>query len=173
MAKTRMAGKLMGMLGDFVRPTLMDPEKGKITPMSVIGRVAPDAFFGALAAAHTPGDAFDKGAAFLGSTVGGSMGGVVLGGVGKKFGMNPNMITELAGGYGGDMVGQMLSDTVSRGKDLAMGGKGQTAWERMGEQQQAQYAAELEQQILAKYGLLIPGSREQYLVDPTTGMGVA
>ena len=67
----------------------------------------------------------------------------------------------------------MFSDNVSRGKDLLMGGKGQTAWERMSEQQQAQYAAELEQQILAKYGLLIPGSREQYLVDPTTGMGVA
>ena len=172
MAKTRMAGKLMGMLGDFVRPTLAN-EKGKITPMSVAGRIGPDAFFGALAAAHTPGDAFDKGAAFLGSTVGGSMGGVVLGGIGSRFGMAPNMITELAGGYGGDMVGQMLSDTVSRGKDLAMGGKGQTAWERMGEQQQAQYAAELEKQILAKYGLLVPGSREQYLSDPTTGMGVA
>ena len=78
MAKTRMAGKLMGMLGDFVRPTLMDPEKGRITPMSVAGRIAPDAFFGALAAAHTPGDAFDKGAAFLGSTVGGSMGAGAL-----------------------------------------------------------------------------------------------
>ena len=163
-----MAGKLMGMLGDFVRPTLMDPEKGRITPMSVIGRVAPDAFFGALAAAHTPGDAFDKGAAFLGSTVGGSMGGVVLGGAANKLKMGPNMVTELAGGYGGDMVGQMFSDNVSRGKDLLMGGKGQTAWERMSEQQQAQYAAELEQQILAKYGLLLPNAS-----DPTTGMGVA
>jgi len=173
MAKTRMAGKLMGMLSDFVRPTLANAE-GRITPMSVIGRVAPDAFFGALAAAHTPGDAFDKGSAFLGSTLGGSLGGVVVGGAGKSlFGMKPNMLTELAGGYGGDMVGQMVSDTVSRGTDLAMGGKGQTAWERMGEQQQAQYAAELEKQILAKYGLLVPGSREQYLSDPTTGMGVA
>ena len=172
MAKTRMAGKLMGMLGNFVRPTLANAE-GKITPMSIAGRIGPDAFFGALAAAHTPGDAFDKGSAFLGSTIGGSMGGVVMGGIGSRFGMAPNMLTELAGGYLGDNVGQMLSDSVSRGKDLAMGGKGQTGWERMNEMQQAQYAAELEKQILAKYGLLVPGSREQYLADPTTGMGVA
>ena len=172
MSKTRMAGKLMNAIGDFVRPTLANAE-GKITPMSIAGRVGPDAFFGAMAAAQTPGDAFDKGAAFLGSTIGGSMGGVVLGGVGSKFGMAPNMITEFAGGYGGDYLGQMASDTASRGKDLLMGGSGQTAWERMGQEQQAAYAAQLEKEILAKYGLIAPGSREQYFADPTTGMGVA
>lgn len=172
MSKTRMAGKLYNMVKDFVRPTLQNAE-GKITPMSIAGRIGPDAFFGALAAAHTPGDAFDKGAAFLGSTLGGSMGGVVLGGASSKLGMAPNMVTELAGGYGGDMLGQMVSDTASRGKDLLMGGSGQTAWERMGQQQQEEFTNQLKAQILAEYGLLVPGSREQYLSDPSTGMGVA
>ena len=82
------------------------------------------------------------------------------------------MVGELVGGMGGDYLGMMAGDTISRGKDLAMGGQGRTAWERMGDQQQSEYAQELEQQILAQYGLL-PGTREQYAVDPSSGMGVA
>ena len=72
----------------------------------------------------------------------------------------------------GDFAGMAVGDNLQRGKDMLMGGRGQTSWERMGAEQQAQYAQQLEQQILAQYGL-IPGSREQYAIDPTTGMGVA
>ena len=79
---------------------------------------------------------------------------------------------DLAGSFAGDYGGMMVGDTIQRGKDRLMGGQGQTAWERMGAQQQEQYAQQLEQQILSQYGL-IPGSREQYAIDPTTGMGVA
>jgi len=53
-----------------------------------------------------------------------------------------------------------------------MGGQGLNAWERMSAEQQAQYAQQLEQQIMSQYGI-IPGTREQYAVDPTTGYGVA
>ena len=52
-----------------------------------------------------------------------------------------------------------------------MGGEGMTPFERMGAEQQKQFAQDLEQQFLAQYGMLVPGTREQYL-DPTTGMGV-
>ena len=58
-----------------------------------------------------------------------------------------------------------VGDNLMRGKDLVMGGKGQTAWERMGEAEQAAYAEELKGQILAQYGLL-PGTREQYAQQP-------
>jgi hypothetical protein len=66
----------------------------------------------------------------------------------------------------------MASDQIQRGKDALMGGQGLTAWERMSAEQQSQYAQQLEQQLLAQYGI-IPGTREQYAVDPTTGYGVA
>ena len=163
---------------NFLRPALQN-SKGVITPGSVAGRFAPDALFGLMAASQTPGDAFEKGTAFVTSTLGGGAGGATLTALtrGKLGG-----VEELIGGIGGDMVGMQVNDLISRGKDRLMGGEGQTAWERMGEQQQAQYAAELEQKFLQQYGLL-PGSREQYAqVDPnlmiryadsSTGMGVA
>jgi hypothetical protein len=66
----------------------------------------------------------------------------------------------------------MIGDNAQRIKDKMMGGEGLTPWERMGAEQQAQFAQELEQQIMAQYGI-IPGTREQYAVDPTTGYGVA
>jgi hypothetical protein len=163
---------------DFIRPALADGT-GKITAGSVAGRFAPDALFGVMAAAQTPGDGFDKGTAFITSTLGGGGGGAAVTALTRgKLGA----VGELVGGMGGDMIGMQAGDMISRGKDKLMGGKGQTAWERMGDEQQAQYAAELEQKFLAQYGLL-PGSREQYAqadpnlmvryADPATGMGVA
>lgn len=163
---------------DFLRPALAN-SKGVITPGSVAGRFAPDALFGLMAASQTPGDGFEKGTAFVTSTLGGGLGGAALTTAtrGRLGG-----IEELIGGMGGDMVGMQANDAISRAKDKLMGGKGQTAWERMGEEQQAQYAAELEQKFLQQYGLL-PGSREQYAqadpnlmvryADSNTGMGVA
>ncbi len=79
---------------------------------------------------------------------------------------------DMVGSFGGDYLGMMAGDTVQRGKDRLMGGQGLTAWERMGAEQQAQFAQDLEQQIMAQYGI-IPGTREQYAVDPSTGYGVA
>ena len=81
-------------------------------------------------------------------------------------------LADLGGSFAGDYGGMMVGDALMRGKDALAGGQGLTPFERMGQQQQAQYAQQLEQQILAQYGLL-PGTREQYAVDPTTGMGVS
>jgi hypothetical protein len=78
----------------------------------------------------------------------------------------------MGGSYAGDFGGMMIGDNAQRIKDKMMGGEGLTPWERMGAEQQAQFAQELEQQIMAQYGI-IPGTREQYAVDPTTGYGVA
>jgi hypothetical protein len=153
---------------NFIRPALAN-DAGKITAGSLAGRFAPDAVFGALAAAQTPGDIGDKAIAFGASTLGGGLGGAGLTALTRgKLGM----VGEMVGGFGGDYLGMMAGDTLSRGKDRLMGGEGLTAWERMGAEQQSQYAQELEQQILAQYGLL-PGTREQYAVDPSTGYGVA
>ena len=137
-------------------------------------RLVPDIGIGILSAAQTPGDFGDKLIAGGTSALGGTVGGIATAGALKGLRM-PGAVQnlgDLAGSFAGDYAGMMVGDSIQRGKDKLMGGQGQTAWERMGAEQQAQYAQQLEQQILAQYGLL-PGTREQYAIDPTTGMGVA
>ena len=152
---------------DFIRPALAG-EGGKITAQSVAGRFAPDAMFGVLAATQTPGDAFDKATAFTTSTLGGGLGGA---GVTALTRGKLGFLGEMAGGMGGDMIGMQAGDAISRGKDKLMGGEGLTPYERIGREQEAQYNAQMEREILAKYGLLQGGP--QGYVDPTTGMGVS
>lgn len=153
---------ILAKISKFLSPALADPTTKKITMQSLSERFGPDMFFGGMAALQTPGDAFDKGAAFLGSSLGGSMGGALASATGAKYGFGPNMITEFGGGMAGDMAGMMVSDAASRLKDKAMGGEGQTAWERMSSQQQDEFAEQMRQQVLAQYGLTNQGSREQY-----------
>ena len=152
---------------EFIRPALANAD-GAITAGSVAGRFAPDALFGVMAATQTPGDAFDKATAFTTSTLGGGLGGAGLTALTRgKLGF----LGEMAGGMGGDMLGMQVGDSISRGKDKLMGGQGLTPYERMGAEQQAQMNAQMEREILAKYGLLQGGA--QGYVDPTTGMGVS
>ena len=137
-------------------------------------RLVPDIGFGILAGVQTPGDLGDKLIAGSASALGGSVGGIATAGALKGLRM-PGAVQnlgDLAGSFAGDYAGMMVGDTIQRGKDRLMGGQGLTAWERMGAEQQAQYAQQLENQILAQYGI-VPGTREQYAYDPSTGMGVA
>ena len=78
-------------------------------------------------------------------------------------------ICKFASGIGGDMVGMAASDAATRGKDKLMGGKGETGWERMGSQQQEDMRQEMEQSILAQYGMIPGGRYDNYL--NTLGMG--
>jgi len=168
--KTKMAGRAFNLAKNFFKPALAN-DKGVVTAKSVLGRLGPDfLIFGPLAAAQTPGDGFDKGAAYLASSFGGGLGGATVTAAtrGKLGGFG-----ELVGGLGGDYLGSMAADSVMRAKDqLINGGPGLTGWERMNRDQQIAFAADLEKQMLQQYGLLVPGSREYYS-DPTTGMGVA
>ena len=67
---------------------------------------------------------------------------------------------------------QCVGDNLLRAKDKIGGGQGQTPYERMSTQQQEEFAKMLRQQILTEYGI-VPGTREQYAMDPSTGMGVS
>ena len=164
LSRLAMNPNVLKSIGKFLKPGFADAA-GEVTKASIAGRIAPDLFFGGLAAAQTPGDAFDKGAAFLGSSLGGIAGGAGATAATHKLGLNLGGMQELVGGMGGDMIGMMASDAVQRGKDLALGGKGQTGWERMGSEQQEQMRDEMEQSILAQYGLA-PGTRyDNYLAD--------
>lgn len=172
-ARMAMNPSILAKIGNFLKPAFAN-EAGKITARSIAERVGPDAFFGTMAALQTPGDAFDKATAFTTSTLGGAMGGAVAGGLGRKVGFGPNMLTEFGGGYAGDSVGMIVGDALMRGKDKLMGGEGLTGWERLSKEQQEQYANELEQQILAGYGLV--GGPEARMImagnDDPYGLGV-
>ena len=170
LSKIRMAGPALSKLGSGTRNLLFgDMGKGDIAK-----RLAFDAVFGGMAAVQTPGDLGDKLIAGGSTFVGGGLTGLAAGGIARR---TPGLrslegTADLIGSFGGDYLGMMAGDSLQRGKDRLMGGEGLTPWERMGAEQQAQFAQELEQQIMAQYGI-IPGTREQYAVDPTTGYGVA
>ncbi len=142
-----------------------------IGPGEMALRVVPDIGFGVMAAAQTPGDLGDKLIAGGTQTLGGVTGGLLGGKLGGNNQILSNML-DMGGSVAGDFAGMAVGDNAQRIKDKMMGGEGLTPWERMGAEQQAEYAQQLEQQILRQYGL-IPGTREQYAVDPTTGYGVA
>ena len=170
MSRTRMATQALGKLGEGTRNLLFGNMKGG----EIAQRLGFDAVFGGMAAFQTPGDLGDKLIAGGSTFVGGGLTGLAAGGAVRRMG-GPQWLegtADMVGSFGGDYLGMMAGDTVQRGKDRLMGGEGLTAWERMGADQQAQYAQELEQQILAQYGI-IPGTREQYAIDPSSGMGVA
>ena len=168
----RKAGEALGLGGRLKAAITGDPTK-KIELKDLAGTLGLDIAFGALTAAQTPGDAMDKLIAGGSQAIGGGMGGIGLtAAIGPQRLGNWRLLTDVVGSYGGDMAGMVVGDNIMRGKDALMGGKGQTPYERMGEQQQEEYAKMLRQQILTEYGL-VPGTREQYAVDPTTGMGVS
>ena len=141
-----------------------------IGPGEMALRVVPDIGFGVLAATQTPGDIGDKLIAGGTQALGGVTGGLLGGKLGGNNQILSNML-DMGGSVAGDFAGMAVGDNAQRIKDRMMGGEGLTAWERMGANEQAQYAQALEQQILSQYGI-IPGTREQY-ADPTTGYGVA
>ena len=161
---------ILAKIGGFLKPAFAN-EAGKLTTRSILERVGPDAFFGGLAALQTPGDIGDKAIAGITSATGGVMGGALAGGLGRKVGFGPNMVTEFGGGYLGDMGGMMIGDALQRGKDIAMGGSGQTGWERMSTEQQALYEEEMKQRILEQYGMISPGTRAEYYVGEDQGFG--
>lgn len=139
-------------------------------PADIALRLGPDAMFGVMEGAMTPGDLGDKIIAGTGSAVGGAMGGLALG---KLGGNSPlGAMLDMGGSIGGDMLGRMTSEQILRAKDKIGGGEGLSPYEKMGQQQQMEMLQAGKVQALAELGLL-PSSYQQHLVDPSTGMGVS
>jgi len=163
-------GKLLRMAGDRLKTAISGVAGKDPTLADYAGRFGFDLLFGGLAAAQTPGDLGDKLIAGGTQAVGGALGGVGLTALtGAKGGTG--LLLDMAGSVGGDYAGMAIGDQLMRGKDMLGGGKGQTPYEKMSMEEQEKFAAQLRNQILTEYGL-IPGTREQYAMDPTTGMGV-
>ena len=168
----RKAGDALG-LGGRLKAAITGDAKKKIELGDLAGTFGFDILFGGLAAAQTPGDAMDKLIAGGSQAIGGGLGGVALtAAVGPQRLGKYRFLTDMAGSVGGDMAGYAAGENLMRGKDMLSGGQGQTPWEKMSSQQQEEYGKMLRQQILTEYGI-VPGTREQYAMDPTTGMGVS
>ena len=161
--------QLLRKAGQRLVQAIAGPDKAAPGIGDYVMTFAPDAVFGVMSAAQTPGDVGDKLIAGAAQTLGGGLGGVGLSAITGNTGKY-RFLTDMMGGYGGDIAGMAVGDNLMRGKDLVMGGRGETPFERMGAEQQAEYAQQLRSQILREYGL-IPGTREQFAVDPSTGMG--
>ena len=131
-----------------------------MSAIEIAGRLGPDVLFSGISAATTPGDIGDKAIVAGTQLLGGSLGGLAAG----KLSRNPAVsgLLDLGGSIAGDMASMPVGDALMRGKDKLAGGKGQTPYERLSEEQQQQLAQQIEQQVLQAYGLM-PGTRDQYL----------
>ena len=130
-------------LNDYMGP-------GGVTPTNLAVNFGFDAGFGVLQGINTPGDLGDKLIAGTTTAVGGAMGGIGAVGMLRKHKNNQalRMMGEFGGGYGGDMVGQMVGDGLLRAK-----GGGTTPWEKLQQEGDSQYRAQLEREILAQHGI--------------------
>ena len=141
---------------------------GEMSRGQIAARLAPDAIFGGVAALQTPGDLGDKLIAGTTSALGGGLGGLALGRATQRFGDGASLAADFGGSILGDMGGMAVGDALQRGKDKLFGGTGQTAYERMSADQQAQFAAQIRQQTLATAGL-VPGVRDQFMYENGIG----
>jgi hypothetical protein len=141
----------LGSLGSRMAASKFATNAGALMPKTGAEwamRIAPDAIFGTMAGAMTPGDIGDKLIAGTTATAGGALGGLALRGAvgGVAPGLMRNTVaditSEMVGGIGGDMAAQGIADSIMRAK-----GGGTTPYEKMAAQQQR----ELEQQILSRY----------------------
>ena len=123
---------------------------GGVTAGNVAVNFAPDAVFGVMQGAMTPGDLGDKLIAGGSTAIGGALGGVGAVSALGKFGQQGGgrMLAEFGGGMLGDMVGQGAGDVVLRAK-----GGGMTPWEKVQQQGDQEYRQQLEREVLAAYGI--------------------
>lgn len=162
MTSTRMAGKAL----EALKWLFKGDDAGQIAL-----RVIPDVGFGVLEGALTPGDLGDKIIAGSSTAVGSLAGGIGLGKLGGNS-MVARQILDMGGSVGGDFAGRAVGEGIQRGKDSLTGGKGQTAYERMSEDQFNQMKQEASRQVLAELGLL-PQGYQSALTDMYTGMGAS
>ena len=161
-------------VGRFAGPAILKAGKflkGNATAGDLALRLGVDLIPTTAAFIQTPGDILDKSIAAGTDLVLGSGTGLLAAraaGNRRALGNALDMAGSIAGGY----ASFPASNTLLRGKDKLFGGKGQTPYERLSEQDQILLQEQITQQVLQAYGLL-PGRYPQYVNDPYTGQGVA
>ena len=148
-------GKVGRMAGDVFQRGFERAPGVKVDLGDIAGRLSMDAIFGLMTAANTPGSMLDKTIAGTATTLGGGLGGGIVAGLtpnigGKKIRHNPHvrMMTELAGGIGGDMAGMAVGDSILRMKSP----DGMSERDRIMKQADAEYKAQIERGVLQQLG---------------------
>ncbi len=161
----RMAGSQIAKQLGKVGTAIVGKELAK-QPGQLAMRLAPDVFFGGMAAMQTPGDLADKLVAGGAQAIGGGLGGIAAGRAASRLGASDTVagLVDMAGSFGGDYAGMFAGDAIMRGKDKLMGGEGLNPYERMGKEQQDEYAEQIKRDTLLNLGLVNP-SRQDYLAD--------
>lgn len=130
-------------------------------------RLMPEGIFAVTEGVMTPGDITDKLIAGASTGIGGSMGGLALGRLGGKNVLLGQAL-DMAGSIGGDVVGREVGGQLQRGKDRLAGGKGQTPYERLSEDDRQKLEQLIREdqtgRILAELGLL-PASTQSALIS--------
>ena len=140
----RMAGDALKKSGSF----LMDNMGSNKTDVAM--RVAPDLFFGGMAALNTPGDLGDKIIAGGTQAAGGLLGGVGAGGLARKMGAGAGgqLLADMGGSFLGDYAGMYTGDALMRAK-----GGGMTPYERLAAEGDAARQREIEERLMQAYGI--------------------
>lgn len=143
------------MAGDIFQRGFESAPGAKVGLGDIAGRLSMDAVFGLMTAANTPGSALDKTIAGTATTLGGGLGGGIVAGLTPNVGKhilrhNPHvrMMTELAGGIGGDMVGMSAGDALLRMKSP----DGKSERDRMMEKADTEYRSQIERGVLQQLG---------------------
>ena len=110
--------------------------------------VAPDLFFGGMAALQTEGDWMDKGIAGLASAGGGLAGSTGIRGVFGPKSQLGIMAAEMGGGMIGDQMGYGIGENIIRAKNGGM-----TPAEQKYSAQDDQYRQQLIAELQSGYGL--------------------
>ena len=112
------------------------------------------------------GDLGDKLIAGGTQAIGGGLGGLTAARGLKKVmpGAGEGLLTavDFGGSIAGDYAGMATGDMMMRGKDRVMGGEGLNPYERMGAQQQAEYKAQIERDMMMKLGLINPYQQDYF-----------
>ncbi len=150
-------------------PALLKWLRGGASNTDLALRLGMDGVGATMNAAMTPGDLGDKlitGVTDMGMS---SVGGLLAA---RPFMGKPGIgnIADMAGSMAGAYGSMPVSEKFLQAKDKLAGGKGETPWEKMGREEQQRFAAELENEILAQYGLLYPRTNE-YLNPGGLGTG--
>ena len=154
-AGRRMAGQALGGVGKAGKFIWNQSGNSNIERSM---RLGPDALFGGMAALQTPGDLGDKLIAGTTQAAGSIGGGLALSKMPGIRGTAMEGLADMGGSIAGDFVGMYGGDALLRAK-----GGGMSPWEKMQMEGNEQMRQEMEQQIMAQYG--IAGYRPHQLLS--------
>ena len=152
--KSRMAGSAWQKFLQWAKNTAQFGATGELKGLknkelakALAMRLVPDAVGGTIVGATTPGDLGDKILAGTTDALGGAIGGIGLSGMARRPG-NLGVAIDMAGSLAGAYGSMPVSEQLLRMKDSMGGGKGQSPYEKLNEENRIA----IEQALLTRLG---------------------